>query len=86
MNLDLTDDERSFRDEARTWLREHLPTEPRPPEGPEMREFDLAWQRTLHDGGWAGINWPREYGGRGLSDIQQMIWYEEFALAARRSR
>ncbi len=23
-----------------------------------MREFDLAWQRTLFDGGWAGINWP----------------------------
>jgi len=81
VNLDLTDEERSFRDEARTWLREHLPTEPRPPEGDEMRAFDLAWQRTLHDGGWAGINWPREYGGRGLSDIQQMIWYEEFALA-----
>jgi alkylation response protein AidB-like acyl-CoA dehydrogenase len=46
-----------------------------------MREFDLAFQRTLHDGGWAGINWPAEYGGRGLSDIQQMIWYEEFASA-----
>ncbi|MBM3662280.1 MAG: acyl-CoA dehydrogenase [Actinobacteria bacterium] len=81
MNLDLTDEELSFRDEARTWLREHLPNEARPPEGPEMRAFDLAWQRTLHDGGWAGINWPVEYGGRGLSDIQQMIWYEEFALA-----
>ena len=46
-----------------------------------MREFDLAWQRTLYDGGWAGINWPKEYGGRGLTDIQQMIWYEEFAKA-----
>ncbi|MFZ4670179.1 MAG: acyl-CoA dehydrogenase family protein [Microthrixaceae bacterium] len=81
MNLDLTDEEQSFREEARTWLREHLPTEPRPPEGQEMREFDLAWQRTLFDGGWAGINWPAEFGGRGLSDIQQMIWYEEFATA-----
>ena len=46
-----------------------------------MRAFDLAWQRTLFDGGWAGINWPTEYGGRGLTDIQQMIWYEEFAKA-----
>ena len=81
MNLDLTDEEQSFREEARTWLREHLPTEPRPPEGQEMRAFDLAWQRTLFDGGWAGINWPAEFGGRGLSDIQQMIWYEEFAKA-----
>ena len=46
-----------------------------------MRAFDLAWQRTLYDGGWAGINWPVEFGGRGLTDIQQMIWYEEFARA-----
>ncbi len=81
MNLDLTAEEQAFREEARTWLRENLPTEPRPPEGREMREFDLAWQRTLYEGGWAGINWPVEYGGRGLTDIQQMIWYEEFAKA-----
>ena len=81
MNLDFSVDDEQFRDEARTWLREHLPTEERPPEGPEMRAFDLAWQQTLHAGGWAGINWPVEYGGRGLSDIQQMIWYTEFAKA-----
>ena len=81
MNLDLTAEEQAFRTEARTWLRDNLPTEPRPPEGPEMREFDLAWQRTLYEGGWAGISWPVEYGGRGLNDIQQMIWYEEFAKA-----
>ena len=77
MNLDLTEEELAFRDEARTWLRDHLPTEERPPEGAEMRAFDLAWQRTLFDGGWAGISWPVEFGGRGLSDIQQMTWYEE---------
>jgi alkylation response protein AidB-like acyl-CoA dehydrogenase len=81
MDLDLTAEEHAFRDEARDWLRTNLPTEPRPPEGDEMRAFDLAWQRTLFDGGWAGINWPVEYGGRGLTDIQQMIWYEEFASA-----
>ncbi|MFV0315652.1 MAG: acyl-CoA dehydrogenase family protein [Microthrixaceae bacterium] len=81
MDLELTDQEQAFREEARTWLRENLPSDERPPEGQEMREFDLDWQRTLHDGGWAGINWPTEYGGRGLSDIQQMIWYEEFASA-----
>lgn len=81
MNLDLSVEEEEFREEARTWLRDNLPTEQRPPEGQEMREFDLAWQRTLYDGGWAGINWPTEYGGRGLTDIQQMIWYEEFAKA-----
>lgn len=81
MDLELTADQQDFRAEARTWLLENLPDEDRPPEGQEMREFDLAWQRTLYEGGWAGINWPVEYGGRGLSDIQQMIWYEEFASA-----
>jgi len=81
MNLDFTPDEQAFREEARTWLAEHLPTEERPPDGQPMREFDLAWQKTLYEGGWAGINWPTEYGGKGLNDIQQMIWYEEFARA-----
>jgi alkylation response protein AidB-like acyl-CoA dehydrogenase len=81
MNLDFTPAEDEFRDQARTWLREHLPHEERPATGQPMRDFDAAWQRTLYEGGWAGINWPREYGGRGLSDIQQMIWYTEFAKA-----
>jgi len=81
VNLDFSPADEEFRDEARTWLREHLPREPRPPEGAEMRAFDLAWQQTLYAGGWAGINWPKEYGGRGLTDIQQMIWYSEFANA-----
>ncbi len=44
-----------------------------------MREFDLAWQRVQWDAGWAGIAWPEEYGGRGLSLIQQLIWFEEYA-------
>lgn len=81
MNLDFTPEEEQFREEARTWLSENLPTEDRPKEGLPMREFDLGWQQTLYAGGWAGINWPAEYGGRGLTDIQQMIWYEEFAKA-----
>ena len=81
MDLKFTKEEQSFKEEARTWLRENLPNEQRPQIGQPMREFDLAWQQTLYEGGWAGINWPSEYGGLGLSDVQQMIWYTEFALA-----
>ena len=81
MDLDLSPDMRDFREEVRTWLRENVPREHQPHAGPEMREFDLAWQRTQFDGGWAGINWPVEYGGRGLSLLQQMIWFEELAWA-----
>jgi alkylation response protein AidB-like acyl-CoA dehydrogenase len=82
VDLDYTADERSFRDEVRTWLHEHVPTEPRPHgDEPDSRAFDLAWQRAQYDGGWAGISWPAEYGGRGLSTIEQLIWYEEYARA-----
>ena len=81
MHLNLTPAEQQFREELREWLWVNAPTE-KPPHGRfEMREFDMAWQRTQYDGGWAGISWPKEYGGRGLSLIEQVIWYEEAARA-----
>jgi alkylation response protein AidB-like acyl-CoA dehydrogenase len=43
--------------------------------------YDRAWQRRQYDGGWAGISWPKQYGGRGLTPIQQLIWSEEYAAA-----
>jgi len=70
-----------FRAECRDWLADNVPREPRPPEGPEMRQFDCAWQQRQHAGGWAGISWPKEYGGRGASVLEQLIWYEEYARA-----
>src|SRR6266581_1668284 len=39
------------------------------------------WQRKLYEGGWAGITWPKEYGGRGASLMQQVIFWQEMALA-----
>lgn len=82
MDLTFTADEQEFRDEVRTWLHEHVPSGPRPTDdGVEVRAYDAAWQRAQYDGGWAGISWPTEYGGRGLSTIQQLIWFEEYAWA-----
>ena len=81
MNLDVTAEEADFRDEVRTWLQDHVPSEPRPFDGPEMRAFDVEWQRAQHAAGWAGIAWPEEYGGRGLSLVEQLIWHEEYAGA-----
>jgi alkylation response protein AidB-like acyl-CoA dehydrogenase len=46
-----------------------------------MRAFDKSWQRTLWEAGWAGISWSREFGGRGLTLLEQLIWHEEYALA-----
>jgi alkylation response protein AidB-like acyl-CoA dehydrogenase len=82
VDLDFTVEESAFREEVRTWLDENVPQERRPHgDGPDSRAFDVAWQRAQYDGGWAGISWPSEFGGRGLSTIEQLIWYEEYARA-----
>jgi alkylation response protein AidB-like acyl-CoA dehydrogenase len=79
MKLMSTPEERSFREKARQWLRENVPKEERPASGPESLAFDRAWQRRQFDAGWAGIAWPKEYGGLGLSLDLQMVWLEEHA-------
>jgi alkylation response protein AidB-like acyl-CoA dehydrogenase len=79
VDLTFTREEQDFREEARTWLEENFPREPRPHGGTAVRDYDLAWQRRQYDGGWAGVSWPTEYGGRGLPLLQQMIWFEEYA-------
>ena len=82
MDLEFTVEERAFREEVRTWLAENKPREPRPDSDDLVqRDFDLAWQRKLYDGGWAGIAWPKAYGGRELGTIAQLIWHEEYARA-----
>ena len=70
-----------FREEVRTWLTENDPGEPPPLDTQEMREWSSAWQRLQYDCGWAGIDWPVEYGGRGLSFLEQIIWFEEYVQA-----
>ena len=81
MHLQLDPADQEFREEAATWLHENVPSEQRPPNGTEMVEFDRAWQRTQFEAGWAGVSWPVEHGGRGLSLLQQLIWWEQYALA-----
>jgi alkylation response protein AidB-like acyl-CoA dehydrogenase len=71
----------TFRRDARRWLEANVPSEPAPEDGPASREFVLAWQKTQARGGWAGIAWPREVGGRGLSVLEQIVWFEEYARA-----
>jgi alkylation response protein AidB-like acyl-CoA dehydrogenase len=80
LDLDFSAEQVEFRDQVRTWLAENAPRELRP-SGPAIREFDLGWQRTQWEGGWAGIAWPTEYGGRGLSLLEQLIWFEEYGRA-----
>jgi alkylation response protein AidB-like acyl-CoA dehydrogenase len=79
MDLDFTKEQVEFREQVRTWLAEHKPRELRPRDDAGIRAYDLAWQKTQWEGGWAGIAWPSEYGGGGLTLLQQLIWYEEYA-------
>jgi len=81
MKLIETEELSSFRAEVRAWLEENVPREIRAREGPEMRAFDMAWQKTQYEGGWAGISWPKEYGGRGLPLTHQLVWHEEYSRA-----
>jgi alkylation response protein AidB-like acyl-CoA dehydrogenase len=71
----------AFRRAARTWLEANVPSEPAPEDGQAAREFVLAWQRKQAQGGWAGINWPKDVGGLGLSILEQIVWFEEYARA-----
>ena len=80
MDLRFTADELAFRDELRAWLHEVLPTiAPRPPENDfaARRAYDTAWQRKLFDAGYAGINWSKEFGGRGATPTEHLIFLEE---------
>jgi alkylation response protein AidB-like acyl-CoA dehydrogenase len=81
MNLDYSPEDIEFRMRARAWLEDHVPKKPRPSDTAAAGAYDRAWQCTLYDHGWAGVNWPKEYGGLGLSSIRQMIWFEECARA-----
>src|SRR2546422_9352111 len=80
MDLTLSPSEEAFRDELRAWLEAKHPGEP-PDDDTEAFEFRRRWQRKLHDAGWAGLSWPKEYGGRGASLIEQAIFSEEMVRA-----
>lgn len=75
--------ERAFREEVRDWLHTNRPSERRPGDDDIAGQiaFDRAWQRRQYDDGWAGISWPKEHGGRGLTPVEQLIWSEEYASA-----
>src|SRR5688500_13037577 len=81
MDLHDTPSDAAFRSELRTWLANVLPTigpEPSDPNDWEVRRaYDTGWQRMLFDAGYAGINWPAEFGGRGATPTEHLIFLEE---------
>ncbi len=86
MDLDDTPEEAAFRSEVRSWLEAHAQPRGEPDSSsrtvasiadPEHVKRCKQWQAILHEGGWAGITWPRAYGGRGGTPIQQVIFNQE---------
>ena len=66
----------SFRRKVQSWLQNNVPSKDEL-EGLNEIERCKLWQRRKFEAGWACISWPKEYGGRGASAIQQVIWQQE---------
>src|SRR2546430_5348227 len=80
MDLTLSPSEEAFRDELRAWLQENHPG--KVPEDEKVAfDWRRRWQSQVHDAGWAGLSWPKEYGGRGATLIEQEIFSEEMVRA-----
>jgi len=85
LDLRYSDADEAFRAELRSWLAEAVPAHGAPPpvsDWEARRIYDTGWQRKLFDAGYAGINWPADYGGRDASLTEQLVYHEETARAA----
>jgi alkylation response protein AidB-like acyl-CoA dehydrogenase len=84
MDLRFSQDEIAFRQEVRDFIRDNLPADIHAKmklgHGPS-KEDTVRWQRILNARGWAGLSWPKEWGGPGWTAIQKMIFLEENQMA-----
>jgi alkylation response protein AidB-like acyl-CoA dehydrogenase len=87
VDFSLTPAQEAFRERVRSWLEQSIPRDwvrratgssevPRPEAYQLLRE----WQRRLYDAGFIGLTWPKEYGGQGLTFVEEMILHQEMAL------
>jgi alkylation response protein AidB-like acyl-CoA dehydrogenase len=88
MHLHFGDEDEAFRLEVAGWLEQRLGGEFAAVRGcggsgDAHARIDerRAWERELGAAGWTCLGWPREYGGRGASLEQQLIFHEEYARA-----
>ena len=86
MDFNYSAEEQAFRDQVRGWLVQALPegwgkTVFEPEDEDERAHFRIEWERKLYEGGWSGISWPKKYGGRGATLVEQGIFAEELARA-----
>ncbi|MEH6606030.1 MAG: acyl-CoA dehydrogenase family protein, partial [Pseudomonadales bacterium] len=84
MNIDFTEEELIFQKEVRQFLDNEFPADMKEKisKGLETSKEDTVnWQQILYRKGWAGVNWPVEYGGTGWTPTQKYIWDQERSLA-----
>ena len=84
MHLSFTDQELAFRDEVRAFFRDELPDDivQKQLQGVQLEPNDFVrFQKSLYEKGWAGFNWPVEYGGTGWSAVEKYIFATEMAEA-----
>ena len=88
MNFDDTPQEAAFRAEAKAWIAANAPKQYEDDlrkaslgrtviKGANLLEVAKAWQKKKADAGWACLHWPKEYGGRGATPIERVIWQQE---------
>src|SRR5256886_7516297 len=87
MDFDFTPEQEAFRKEVRAWLETNLPDDLRGKafassraDVEEVRKL-RAWQKTMAEAGFVGMDWPREFGGRGATIVEMVILYQEMARA-----
>src|SRR5436190_14770657 len=88
MNFDDTPQEAAFRSEAKAWIAANAPKQYEEElrksslgrtqlKGANILEVAKTWQKKKADAGWACLHWPKEYGGRGATPIERVIWQQE---------
>lgn len=86
MNLQFSEEDRQFQKEVRQWIEENYPQEmrerkQRSANGHLTKEDHVYWQQALYERGWAGLNWPKEFGGPEFTPTQRYLYDLEMAAA-----
>ena len=88
MNFDDTSQEAAFRAKAKAWIEANAPKEFEAELSKaslgriKLKKHDIvevakAWQRKKSEAGWVCLHWPKEYGGRGATAVERVIWQQE---------
>ncbi len=86
MDFNYSEEAEAFRRDFRQWLEANMPARAASERRPEFMlgdssdwDFHLEWHKKMYAAGWVGVSWPREYGGRGATLEQQVVYAEELA-------